>query len=355
MLNPYYQSWTDNYITPKDLPPPNINNVGVITFNPTLDYSTNINLIENYYSKLSTKANILLIPSFGVEKTIDYNTDWFNTQSWSRVKTFMKSNNIEILVTSVIDNNIEKSLALINNNGVIGYKLFDVITNNVSLVDSAIMDIKNARIGIVNSKDILIPEATMTLSKIGADIVLVPSHLDFSESFPLSYLSNFIETRSNDWVSIFSADSSGNGIMISNAGGYEDEEQILNESNPYKVMKIDVSKVRNKKLNSYYSFDQDSFMSNGTISDARKPVTQEIHSDAEVINPSVYCYIESQMVLTGGYAGFVSFNGVEQRQCETVDKQNCLIDTNFGFTHDKEIPLIINQQTYHIHYICDYN
>ena len=79
------------------------------------------------------------------------------------------------------------------------------------------------------------------------------------------------------------------------------------------------------------------------------------HSDAEVINPSVYCYIESQMVLTGGYAGFVSFNGVEQRQCETVDKQNCLIDTNFGFTHDKEIPLIINQQTYHIHYICDYN
>ncbi|MDD3266201.1 MAG: hypothetical protein PHC75_03355 [Burkholderiales bacterium] len=120
-------------------------------------------------------------------------------------------------------------------------------------------------------------------------------------------------------------------------------------------MKVDVSKVRNKKLNSYYYFDEDSFMINGAINEARKPSTQEIHSNTIVMNHSVYCFIESPLELTGGYAGFVSFNGIEQKQCENVDKKKCLINTNFGFTHDEKMILTINQQNYQINFLCDHN
>lgn len=143
--------------------------------------------------------------------------------------------------------------------------------------------------------------------------------------------------------------------MISNAGGYFDDERILSKATPYSVMKIDTAKVRNKRLNSYYDFDQNGFMINAVINKAKLPTEVVLKLIPKVINPSVYCYVEKPFLLTGGYASYVSFNGIEQKQCENISNQQCEISTDFGFSYSKVIPLMINQQLYQIKYECTYD
>lgn len=99
------------------------------------------------------------------------------------------------------------------------------------------------------------------------------------------YLNNIIETRSNDWINIFSSDENNVGIMISNSGGYFDDEIILSKATPYSIMKIDTAKVRNKRLNSYYDFDQNGFITNAVINKAKLPPEVVLKLIPKVINP----------------------------------------------------------------------
>lgn len=285
IANGLYDRDTGNQLAP-GLPPDGTARIASITYKPSLtSASANLAAIKSLWSAKATQADVVVLPGLGIT-SIPVNTsnqNWYRASPWASLQTFVETNHISLLVTTLIDANptagLPEALVLVmpGQLPIISRQIHDSLTGKGSGLAPSFVDLAHARVGVLTGRDALFPEAITALAKSGTDILAISSTVGLPTTshdvnapayfWEPSALLRLWKTRSNDNVHVAASDWTGNGVVIEETGGIIGNLVATNPSNP--VAAIDTlmdsdpfgfNSVRVKFLNHYYPFDLDALL-----------------------------------------------------------------------------------------------
>ena len=279
LANAFYRPDLGNRPIP-DLPRPGITTVDIMSYRPQKDARANLKFINSHLDGQSKPLEVLLLPSYGVsaEPVRTQENGWETKYPWSALRELAERRNIKLLVTSIRELSDEgkfsrQSLLLMRKGkATIHRPLISTWQSEMGEVQSPLfLDLDHARIGVVLDRDVLTPETSADLAKMGADIVLVPSTMDskFAEGSPNSPnvwskedLIAMWETRTNDSFHLAVSSGSGAGIIVRVNDGFIDTV-VKTDADAHiysQTLELDSSFVRHKFLNAYFDFDLESLI-----------------------------------------------------------------------------------------------
>jgi len=267
---PYYQP-------APNLPAAGTINTGIMSYWPSTDPQTNLNKMYAYWNASSKNTDVLVLPSYStmVGLVNGSNPGWYNSFPWTNLQSFVNSNNIKILTTSFVtlsnsQYNNGESIAIFQagKTPILIPEIHSWWNSRPAPVPPLYIDIPNkGRVGVLLDHDALMPETTMDLAKLGADLIIYPfdygttgfiSDTTFGDNWPY----DLIETYSNVCCHIAASNDYGFGMIVNNGGGYIASTTTTNADagNEFQIVGLPASTVRTKYLNYYYNFDLQSLL-----------------------------------------------------------------------------------------------
>ncbi|MGK4006319.1 nitrilase-related carbon-nitrogen hydrolase [Sorangium sp. So ce1036] len=273
IANPYYRRDL-GYEPAPGLPTAGPVRVASMAYEPALFPAHNITTINQLWSMRSQDADVLVLPGLGVSvlPVSSSSSGWHSAFPWSALQGFVEQNGLSLLVTTAIEYEhqatLRESLVLVRPGmpPSLHAQIHDTpFLANGSGAEPVLLDLPNARVGVLTGQDALFPETGTHLAKAGADLVLITSTSGSrAPNDPLSSigyhwdvdaLRRMWKTRTNEVVHLAASDWTGNGILVANGGGYISNMEDVGAGGRLKIMSLDTSTVRQKFLNSYYPFD----------------------------------------------------------------------------------------------------
>jgi len=279
IANLYYRPDLGNQPAP-GLPPTGVTLVASMAYQPNLLLAQqNLARIEQIWTASNETAQVLVLPGRGVSSLpVDSsNPAWYTAAPWTSLQTFVENKGLLLLVTTVLEydgSHLRESLLVMRPGQapLLRGQIHDSIGFQGTGQEPLLLDLPNARVGVLTGRDALFPETGTALAKSGADLVLISSavgapvtshNVNAPHYFwePAALLRQW-KTRTNEVVHLASADWTGHGAVIENLFGGINRLEETNAATPLQVLDLDSGSVRTKFLNAYYSFDLDVLLSN---------------------------------------------------------------------------------------------
>jgi len=245
------------------LPPAGKTGVALVAYTPATEAAQNISVLKN---KLGNNApQIVVLPPMGISgDTAPLNTPPSIVQEpWRSVQQLVETREILILCTTIRDKRTGRDYIVVFGKGKLP-KLFasihDAPQGPGSHSKPLMIDLPNARVGIVTGRDFEFPEIQTELALDGADIVLLTSSLgseansDFLR-WSRASLVNAWKVAADSGFHLVAADASGFALLVENGGMYVVRTVEIGADDQAKMFFLDSVADRKRKLNLYYPFD----------------------------------------------------------------------------------------------------
>lgn len=278
IANLYYRPDLGNVPVP-NLPLTGITRVASMAYKPSLIPATNLDTIQQIWTQHSEGADVLVLPAFGVSfaPINSSDPDCYTASHWIELQNFAENNELQLLVTTAVERiagsyGRRQSLLLIRPGEPpeLRGQIHDSLLSQGTGVAPTVVDLPNARVGILLGRDALFPETATHLSKSGIDILLISSSVGAAMTihnvnapnyfWEVDALQRMWKTRSNHVFHVAASDWTGNGIVIESTWGIIGRFEIVDETTPFKMLDVDSGSVRTKYLNAYYDFDLDTLL-----------------------------------------------------------------------------------------------
>jgi len=278
IANLYYRPDLDNQPAP-GLPTAGVTQAASMAYKPSLFASVNLAKIQNTWAQNAGNADVLVLPGFGLTAfpINSSNPAWHTYGSWAQLQQFVEQNGLELLVTSALEfqsynSNLRQSLVILRPNQApeLRGQIHSAIVGEGTGVAPTVIDLPNARVGVLLGRDALFPETATHLAKSGIDLLLVTSAVGANDTLDNVDAPNYFwdvdallrmwKTRTNHVFHLAASDWTGNGAVIENTYGIIGRLEITDASTALKVLDVDSNTVRTKFLNAYYSFDLESLL-----------------------------------------------------------------------------------------------
>jgi predicted amidohydrolase len=278
--NLYYRPDLGNQPAP-GLPPTGVTLAGSISYQPkAFQSSANLATLQNLWDASNETAQVLVLPGRGITSApVDTsNPAWHTSAPWTSLQSFVESEGLLLLVTTVIENDgsgdYRESLLLVRPGQapLLRGQIHDSAGLHGTGQAPLLLDLPNARVAVLTGRDSLFPETSLAAAKSGADLVLISSAAGSpATSHDVNAPHYFWEppallrewkTRTNEVVHLAAADWTGHGAVIENMFGGINRLEETDAATPVQVLDLDSGFVRTKYLNAYYPFDLDVLLSN---------------------------------------------------------------------------------------------
>lgn len=270
IANLYYRPDLGNQPAP-GLPPAGITRLAAMAYTPGLFPAANLATIEQTWATSGAEADVLVLPGIGLSAVPvnASNPAWASAWPWSELQDFVEDEGLQLLVTSVFELRgfgIRESVLALRPGQppVLARQIHDSLLGSGSGNPPLLLDLPNARVGLVLGRDALFPEISTHLAKSGADIFLIPSRAGAPVTSSSQLAPHYFwtpaallrawKTQTNHVVHLAASDWTGNGVVIENSFGVIGTLETVG-SGQVRVLPVDSSAVRTKFLNAYYPFD----------------------------------------------------------------------------------------------------
>jgi predicted amidohydrolase len=239
-----------------------------------MDPSANMVTIKQIWAETDREADVLVLPGLGITSIPinSSNPNWYTATHWAELQNFTEKNGLLLLVTTVLEHitvppYIRHSLLLVQPGKIPQLKgqIHDSLLSPGTGIEPVVLDLPNARAGILIGHDALFPEITTHLAKSGIDILLIASEVGTTESshnvnapnyfWEVDALYHLWKTQTDHVFHLAASDWTGNGVVIENSFGVIGRLETVDAISPVKILDLDSNFVRTKFLNAYYDFD----------------------------------------------------------------------------------------------------
>jgi predicted amidohydrolase len=281
IANLYYRPDLGNQPAP-NLPPGGTTNVASISYTPKpFSPSDNLAEIDRIYHNYGSGADIIVLPGLGITSAWVNSSDpnWFTATHWSQLQGFIEYNELTLAITTLLEYDwsshcLYHALLVVRPGKppLLHRQTHNSLFTKGTGAKPLIIEISNARLGLLTGRDALFPEIATHLVKSGIDILLVSSMVGVATTshhtnspnyfWDVEALHRLWKTRTNHVFHLVASDWTGNGAVIESTWGVIGRYEIVDAANPIKVLDLNSNSVRSKYLNAYYSFDLDSLLGN---------------------------------------------------------------------------------------------
>jgi predicted amidohydrolase len=266
--NPYYRPDLGNQPYP-GLPPAGEARVAVLAMNPGFDPSANVAKVQAEWTTGGGNADVLVLPARAITDgpTDTSSPTWTTAPHWAALQNFVNTSGVQLLATSILQQTgtgtpVREALVVMRPGQPVLLRpaIHAWPPAAAAPQEPLYVDLAGARVGVVLGRDLLFPEVSLALAKVGADIVVSPAIEGVAPPRALPGVQsqwpyNAWLVRTNDGVHVAAANQ-GWGIIVRSGGGVIDTVSVADANGPaFRVLAVSSGTVRSKFLNAYRPFD----------------------------------------------------------------------------------------------------
>jgi predicted amidohydrolase len=266
--NRYYRPDLGNQPYP-GLPPAGETRVATLAMRPGFDPATNVARIRAEWAAGGGNADVLVLPARAVtDRPVDTSSPaWSGAPHWASLQDFVNTSGLKLLVTSLLqqagaDAPVQEALVVMRPGRPVLLRAAIHAWPPAAAAprEPLYVDLPGARVGVVLGRDLLFPEVSLALAKVGADIIVSPAFEGVAPPRPLAGVQsqwpyNAWLVRTNDGVHV-AAVNQGWGMIVRSTYGVIDTVSVADANGaPLRVLAVNSATVRFKFLNAYLPFD----------------------------------------------------------------------------------------------------
>lgn len=266
--NRYYRPDLGNQPYP-GLPPAGETRVATLAMRPGFDPAANVARVRAEWTAAGGNADVLVLPARAVtDGPVDTSSpSWSAAAHWASLQDFVNTSGLELLVTSLLQQAgagapVQEALVVMRPGQPVLLRAAIHAWPPAAAApqEPLYVDLPGARVGVVLGRDLLFPEVSLSLAKVGTDIIVSPALEGVAPPRPLAGVQsqwpyNAWLVRTNDGVHL-AAVNQGWGMIVRSTYGVIDTVSVADaDGTALRVLAVNSATVRGKYLNAYLPFD----------------------------------------------------------------------------------------------------
>jgi predicted amidohydrolase len=266
--NRYYRPDLGNQPYP-GLPPAGETRVATLAMRPGFDPAMNVARVRAEWTAGGGNADVLVLPARAVtDGPVDTSSPgWSEAAHWALLQDFVNTSGLKLLVTSLLQQAgtgapVQEALVVMRPGQPVLLRaaIHGWPPAAAAPQEPLYVDLPGARVGVVLGRDLLFPEVSLALAKVGTDIIVSPALEGVAPPRPLAGVQsqwpyNAWLVRTNDGVHVAAVNQEW-GMIVRSGGGVIDTVAVADANGaPLRVLAVNSATVRHKFLNAYLPFD----------------------------------------------------------------------------------------------------